>query len=43
MNARLADRYRTGDVFLTGDAAHIHLPTGGEGLNTGMQDAYNLN
>ncbi len=42
MNARLADRYSSGRVYLAGDAAHIHPPTGGQGLNTSIQDSYNL-
>ena len=41
-NIRLVDRYRDGRVFLAGDAAHIHSPAGGQGMNTGIQDAYNL-
>ncbi|KZM73410.1 rifampin monooxygenase [Nocardia terpenica] len=39
---RQAERYRTGRVLLAGDAAHIHPPMGGQGLNLGIQDAFNL-
>lgn len=41
-NIRLAEHFRTGNVFLAGDAAHIHSPAGGQGMNTGIQDATNL-
>ena len=41
-NVRMVDRYRVGRIFLAGDAAHVHSPAGGQGMNTGMQDAYNL-
>ncbi|WIM93281.1 FAD-dependent monooxygenase [Actinoplanes oblitus] len=41
-NLRIADRFRAGPVFLAGDAAHVHSPFGGHGMNTGIQDAYNL-
>ncbi len=40
--SRQAEQYRTGRVFLAGDAAHIHFPAGGQGLNLGVQDAFNL-
>jgi len=41
-NVRMVDRYRAGRIFLAGDAAHVHSPVGGQGMNTGIQDAYNL-
>ncbi|MFJ9770768.1 FAD-dependent monooxygenase [Kitasatospora sp. NPDC101157] len=40
--ARQVARYRHGRIFLAGDAAHVHLPLGAQGMNTGMQDAFNL-
>lgn len=42
INERKVADYRRGRVFLAGDAAHIHSPAGGQGMNTGMQDAINL-
>ena len=42
INERMVADYRAGRVFLAGDAAHIHSPAGGQGMNTGMQDACNL-
>ena len=42
VNRRMVDHYRRGRAFVAGDAAHIHSPSGGQGMNTGIQDAYNL-
>ncbi|MFK4206448.1 FAD-dependent monooxygenase [Streptomyces sp. NPDC030920] len=42
VNERMADRYRVGRVLLAGDAAHVHSVAGGLGMNTGIQDAFNL-
>jgi len=42
LHHRQARRYRKGRMFLAGDAAHIHSPVGAQGMNTGMQDAWNL-
>ncbi|GAA2717541.1 MULTISPECIES: FAD-dependent monooxygenase [Streptomyces] len=42
INVRMADRFRIGRIFLAGDAAHVHSIAGGMGMNTGIQDAYNL-
>jgi 2-polyprenyl-6-methoxyphenol hydroxylase-like FAD-dependent oxidoreductase len=42
INERKVKDYRAGRVFLAGDAAHIHSPAGGQGMNTGMQDAFNF-
>ncbi len=41
-HGRIVPNYRVGRVFLAGDAAHIHSPAGGQGMNLGIQDAYNL-
>jgi 2-polyprenyl-6-methoxyphenol hydroxylase-like FAD-dependent oxidoreductase len=42
INERKVKDYRSGRVFIAGDAAHVHSPAGGQGMNTGMQDAINL-
>jgi len=42
INGRKVSSYRWGRAFLAGDAAHVHSPAGGQGMNTGMQDAFNL-
>ena len=42
LHHRMADKFRQDRCFLIGDAAHIHSPVGGQGMNTGLQDAYNL-
>ncbi|MDE1163667.1 MAG: FAD-dependent monooxygenase [Acidobacteriaceae bacterium] len=42
ISERIVENFRRGNVFLAGDAAHIHSPAGGQGMNTGMQDAVNL-
>lgn len=42
VNVRMAERYRVGRIFIAGDAAHAHSIAGGLGMNTGIQDAYNL-
>lgn len=42
VNVRMVDRYRSGRAFLAGDAAHVHPIAGGLGMNTGIQDAFNL-
>ena len=39
---RYADRFSQGRAFIAGDAAHVHVPIGGQGMNTGIQDAFNL-
>lgn len=42
IHRRIVPHYRVGHCFVAGDAAHIHSPVGGQGMNTGMQDAFNL-
>ncbi|KAG2125954.1 FAD binding domain-containing protein [Suillus clintonianus] len=41
-NIRMVNKFSEGRVFVAGDAAHVHSPTGGQGLNSGVQDAFNL-
>ncbi|OAX38814.1 hypothetical protein K503DRAFT_132137 [Rhizopogon vinicolor AM-OR11-026] len=41
-NIRMVNKFSEGQVFIAGDAAHVHSPTGGQGLNSGVQDAFNL-
>ncbi|KAJ3794429.1 FAD binding domain-containing protein [Lentinula aff. detonsa] len=41
-NIRMVDKFGEGRVWIAGDAAHVHSPTGGQGLNSGIQDAFNL-
>ncbi|EDR14078.1 uncharacterized protein LACBIDRAFT_305503 [Laccaria bicolor S238N-H82] len=41
-NIRVVDRFKVGRVFVAGDAAHVHSPTGGQGMNTSIQDSFNL-
>jgi len=42
VNIRMVNKFGKGRVFIAGDAAHVHSPTGGQGMNTGIQDSFNL-
>ena len=42
LNSRMVDKLRAGRIFLAGDAAHVHSPAGAQGMNTGIQEAFNL-